>query len=127
LNKLKVIILRYKNLNLNISAEKRSIVNEKVLNVILSNNTEFTREQIFNLYTGDGGLSGLNFNDFDNFHKYSEAKREKEAGQFLTPFSTCKEIIEALQIERSNAVADLTCGTGNFFNFLPEGIKIFGN
>lgn len=49
-----------------------------------------------------------------------------EEGQFFTPPPICKKIIEALQPPSHYQVADLTFGTGNFFNYLPIESNLYG-
>jgi len=120
--------MRYNPLAIDIPIGKREAYNNKIVAMIYSGNTHgITKEEIFNLYSGKGGLHGLSKNDFDNYYEYSEAKKAFETGQFFTPHQLCQQIIAALQPPPGFAVADLTCGMGNFFNCLPEGIKIYGN
>lgn len=79
-----------------IPQSKRKGLNEKVLSLIDSGNAaEFgiTQEDIFNAYTGDGGLHGLERKDFDNYRAYSEAKKEIENGQFFTPPALCDFVV----------------------------------
>ena len=69
--------MKYQYLNEHIPQSKRKTVNEKVLYLIDSNATaanDITPEDIYNVYTGDGGLHGLERKDFENYHQYSEAK-----------------------------------------------------
>ena len=103
-------------------AESRRMLNEKVLYLIDSGTAAqagITSEDIYNAYTGDGGLHGLERKDFDSYHSYSEAKKEIENGQFFTPPNLCQMVAEALKPSRFDLVADLTCGKGSFFNFFP--------
>ena len=68
--------------------ESRKLLNEKVLYLIDSGTSKengITADDIYNAYTGDGGLHGLERADFDNYHDYSEKKKEIENGQFFTP------------------------------------------
>lgn len=65
---------------------RRKEVNEKVLYLIDSDtaaSNAITREDIFNAYTGDGGLHGLSRKDYGNYHEYSEAKRKLKTDNFL--------------------------------------------
>ena len=74
-------------------AESRRTLNEKVLYLIDSGTAAqagITGEDIYNAYTGDGGLHGLDRKDFDNYYSYSEAKKEIENGQFFTPPDLCR-------------------------------------
>jgi predicted RNA methylase len=120
--------MRYKNLCINVPLDKREYYNKKIVTLIHSGNLQgISPEEIFNLYTGKGRLHGLARNEFDNYYEYSQAKKEIEQGQFFTPHQLCEQVMQALQPLQGFTVADLTCGIGNFFNYLPEGINIYGN
>ncbi len=119
--------MKYQSLDLMVPHEKRAAVNTKILSLIDSSNIhDFTPNDIFNCYTGEGGLHGLSLNEFDNFHQYSEAKKEIEQGQFFTPHSICQEMVSLIRPGKHDLIADLTCGSGNFFNYLPEEKNIYG-
>ena len=108
---------------------KRRSLNEKVLYLIESGKATdvgITDEDMFNAYTGDGGLHGLERGDYENYHEYSEAKKEIENGQFFTPPDVCRLVCEALVPSRTDLIADLTCGKGSFFNFLPVETNVYG-
>ena len=110
-------------------SESRRILNEKVLYLIDSGSAAqagITREDIYNAYTGDGGLHGLDRKDFDSYHSYSEAKKEIENGQFFTPPSLCQLVAEVLKPSQLDLIADLTCGKGSFFNFFPTESNLYG-
>ena len=110
-------------------AESRRALNEKVLYLIDSGTAAqagITGEDIYNAYTGDGGLHGLERKDFDNYHSYSEAKKEIENGQFFTPPDLCQLVAEVLKPSQFDLVADLTCGKGSFFNFFPVESNLYG-
>ena len=112
-----------------IPQEKRKTLNEKVLYLIDSGRFEecsISPEDIYNAYTGDGGLHGLERADYENYHAYSEAKKEIENGQFFTPPRLCEFIAACLKLSEHNLVADLTCGMGSFFNFIPTEANIYG-
>ena len=48
-----------------IPQDKRASINDKILALIFKGNTQgITQEDIFNAYTGVGGLHGLNREDF---------------------------------------------------------------
>lgn len=121
--------MKYSYRTTTIPQDQRKDLNEKVLYLIdndsLSTNG-ITAEDIFNAYTGDGGLHGLNREDYDNYHEYSEAKKEIENGQFFTPPALCEFVVSCLKISSHSLVADLTCGMGNFFNFLPTEANAYG-
>ena len=79
-----------------------------------------THEDIYNAYTGDGGLHGLECGDYENYHQFSEAKKEIENGQFFTPPHLCEFVTTCLKPSCHDLIADLTCGKGDFFNFMPQ-------
>ena len=71
-----------------IPTNKRKELNDKVLYLIDSGEIEkigLTPEELFNAYTGDGGLHELKRSDYTNYSEFSQAKKEVENGQFFTP------------------------------------------
>ena len=107
----------------------RREVNDKILYLIdqdLADRSGITREDIYNAYTGDGGLHGLNSADFANYHAFAEAKKEIENGQFFTPHAVCRFMMEALAPSKTDTVADLTAGTAAFANFMPVEANFYG-
>lgn len=109
-----------------IPQSKRQEINEKILYVIDSRTNQLPKDAIFNCYTGIGGLHDLNFHDFESFHDYTEAKKEIEMGQFFTPHDVCKQIVDITQIENNEKVIDMCCGSGNFFNYMPNLENVHG-
>lgn len=112
-----------------IPQEARRELNDKILYIVDQNIAEqegITHEDIFNAYTGDGGLHGLTRSDFANYHEFSEAKKEIENGQFFTPPVLCQFIMEALGVGTTDTVADLTSGIANFANFMPVEANFYG-
>ncbi len=123
------MVEKYKNLNNIIPQEKRAEVNEKILHLIHTNSAEkygITKEVIYNSYTGDGGLSGLQLKDFNSFYEYTKKKQEFEQGQFFTPHEIAKYMCSILEIPDNSNILDLTCGSGIFFNFLTN-CHCYGN
>ena len=119
----------HNNLNYAIPQEDRAEINEKILFVINQNMTEdlnITKEEIFNAYTGVGGLHHQNFKDHKNFHSYTKAKQEEEFGQFFTPHDICQKITSLFTFQEDYHIADISCGIGNFFNYLPKKAHITG-
>ena len=109
--------------------QERRELNEQILRLLQSGTCEqagVTDEDIFNRYTGDGGLHGLRRSDYENYNAFSAAKKELENGQFFTPPPLCEMIVSALRLSDTDLVADLTCGMGNFFNFLPNERNAYG-
>lgn len=98
--------------------DKRTAINTAVLELGDISSSNITLTDVFNGYTGDGGLHGLNFKDYDNYHSYSSAKKEIENGQFFTPHPICH--LMANLVSNSSTVLDPCCGMGNFFNYFPE-------
>jgi hypothetical protein len=112
-----------------IPKDLRSEINEKIVHVIETKahkDYDLTREEIFNSYTGKGGLHGLDRADFKNYHEYSQAKKSYEGGQFFTPPAVCQEIVEAVAPTHFEKIADLTFGIGHFFNYCPEQKNCYG-
>ena len=121
--------MKYNYRNENIPQDKRREINDKILYLIDAGKTEeadISQEDVYNAYTGDGGLHGLNRSDFDNYSKYSDAKKEIENGQFFTPPSICQTVAQCLGAGKGDLIADLTCGIGNFFNFMPTEANLYG-
>ena len=109
--------------------QERRELNEQILRLLQSEACEqagVTDEDVFNRYTGDGGLHGLRRSDYENYNAFSAAKKELENGQFFTPPPLCEMIVSALRLADTDLVADLTCGMGNFFNFLPNERNAYG-
>ena len=112
-----------------IPQSSRRAVNEKLLYLIDNNCCEaygITKQDVFQGYTGDGGLHGLSRKNYRSYHTYSEAKKELENGQFFTPPALCQFVADCLCLEEDDLVADLTCGMGNFFNVMPVEANVYG-
>ncbi len=119
----------YKDYETPIPPERREELNEKIIYLIDSGQAEaygITREDIYNAYTGIGGLHGLKREDFANYHEYSEHKKRFENGQFFTPSRICQLVMTCLRPGEHDLVADLTCGMGNFFNYAPAMSNVYG-
>ena len=114
---------------LQIPMEQRQNLNAKILYLVENHETELygiTPEDIFNVYMGNGGLHGLDRKDFQNFHTYTEAKKEIEQGQFFTPAEICEFLVACVKPEPKDIIYDLTYGKGDFFNYLPTESNIYG-
>lgn len=121
--------MKYTYQNTPVPFSQRKILNEKIIYLIdndCSASAGITPADIFNAYTGDGGLHELQRENYDNYHEYSEAKKEVENGQFFTPPPLCDFVVSCMKLSESDIVADLTCGMGNFFNFMPVESNIYG-
>ena len=120
---------KYKISDQVVPQEMRESINNKILYLIDNDAAEsngISREDIFNAYTGDGGLHGLKYADFDNYSEFASAKKEIENGQFFTPAPLCRFVMESLKLDDSDVVGDLTCGMGSFFNFAPMEANVYG-
>ena len=114
---------------LQIPMEQRQKLNAKILYLVENHEAELygiTPEDIFNVYMGNGGLHGLDRKDFQNFHAYTEAKKEVEQGQFFTPAEICEFLVACVKPETEDIIYDLTYGKGDFFNYLPTESNIYG-
>ena len=109
-----------------IPRDKRAEVNEKILFAIDSGKDLIPKESIYNCYTGIGGLHNFKQADFSSYHRYAEAKKEFEMGQFFTPHKLCRSMVEVLSPTSSEMVLDMCCGMGNFFNHLPNLHNTYG-
>lgn len=122
-------MMKYQHQTASIPQSQRQSINEKILYLIDSAQAEasgITAGDIYNAYTGDGGLHGLERADFTNYHEYSEKKKEIENGQFFTPPEVCQLVTQSLKLSEFDLVADLTCGKGSFFNFMPVEANLYG-
>ncbi|GFN32553.1 helicase-related protein [Paenibacillus xylaniclasticus] len=116
--------------SITVPQNKREEINNKILHLIDNNLTDkfnITAADIYNSYTGNGSLHGLSFADYNSFHEYTEAKKDIEQGQFFTPHTLSKFLVDCLKPSNHDLIADLTCGMGNFFNWLPNQSNIYGN
>ena len=107
----------------------RKQINEKLLYLIDNDacaTYDVSKADVFQAYTGRGGLHGLRRSDYNSYAAYSEAKKEAENGQVFTPARLCQFVVDCLHIGQDDLVADLTCGVGTFFNFLPNERNAYG-
>jgi predicted RNA methylase len=129
-DKMEGLLMKYKINDQIIPQEARKEINDKILYLIdnqLTDQYNITAEDIFNSYTGEGGLHGLEFNNYNSFYEYTAAKKEIENGQFFTPHNLSKFLVECLQPSEHDFIIDLTSGMGNFFNYLPNELNVYGN
>lgn len=109
-----------------IALKNRKALNQACLNALEHDPPNMEPEEIFQKFTGVGGLHGLNYVDYSSYHDFSEAKKEIEQGQFFTSDSLCEWVMDCLRPEDWQSVADLTCGKGSFFNHISGEERIYG-
>jgi hypothetical protein len=120
--------MKYNNLSYTIAATERDQHNNNIVERITTGDWQgMTPEEVYNGFTGKGKLHQLNRHDYANYYAYSEAKKEFEQGQFFTPHDLCRDLVRALQPPATFTICDLSCGTGNWFNFLPNEHNLYGN
>lgn len=117
----------YKNTKL--KKDQRATFNDKIFYLVNTNQIDgkLTKEQIFNYYTGNGGLHNLNKKDYNSYFDYAEEKKEIELGQFFTSPFVCQKIIELLKITDQDFVCDFAAGIGHFANYIKNKKNIFLN
>lgn len=121
--------MKYGIENVIIPQERRAEINDKILYLIdsgISEQNGITADDIANSYTGNGGLSGEKFEDYGNYHDYSEAKKEFEQGQFFTPYAVTDFVMKCLKAGKFDIIMDLTCGHGAFINSAPQESNFYG-
>ena len=109
-----------------ISQSARKTLNAKILSAIEYKDSSIPAEEIYNSYTGIGGLHDLKMADYGSYHDFAKAKREVEMGQFFTPHEICRQMVELVSPQPTDMVLDMCCGMGNFFNFLPNQFNAYG-
>lgn len=122
--------MKYQISNEIIQQDNRKDINEKILYIINNNLLEkynISNEDIFNSYTGDGGLSNLSYNDYTSYYEYSNAKKEIENAQFLTSANIAKFLLDCIKPNKNDLICDLTSGTSVFCNFVPNEYNFYGN
>lgn len=119
--------MKYKFLDLKLSLDERRQLNEAILTICQVGKTEgIDKDEIYSAYTGKGKLHDVDYSLYQSYRDYAQAKQELEAGQFFTPHEIAAVMVEALNVSNAETVADLTCGHGVFFNFLPTESNCYG-
>ena len=112
-----------------IPQDQRKDINTKIEYIINNglseSETGITKTDIFNAYTGKGGLHGLDYVDYRNYYDYQRAKSEIEQGQFFTPYPLVSFIYDCLHVTENDLVADLTSGHGAFISCCPNESNFF--
>ena len=106
--------MKYRPSQKKIPLHRRKAYNEKCLAALGSETPELSLEEIYQQYTGVGGLHGLHYVDYGKYHDFSEAKKEIEQGPFCNGDNLCQWVIDCIRPEEYHKVADLTCGKGSF-------------
>ncbi len=117
--------MKYQFIKTPLTKAQREFFNKQII-ADLETGQPIDSKEIFQNYTGIGGLHGLKYTDFDNFHDFTEAKKEFEFGQFFTPPDLCEQVVRSLQPAPHHKICDFTCGSGNFFNNLPTESNVYG-
>lgn len=121
--------MKYKITDVKIPKDKRKAINDKIIYILNNNLSEkigITSEDIFNSYTGLGGLHGLKYNDYGNYYDYQQDKQKFEQGQFFTPYNLVDWILNCLKPKKSDLIADFCCGHGAFINSAPNELNFYG-
>lgn len=105
--------------------EDRSRINAGILKLLAANAAP-APEEVFQGYTGRGGLSGLERGGYENRHQFTRAKHELEKGQFFTPDWVAELAAKVLRPAPGAIVCDPTCGHGAFWNWF-KGCCLVGN
>jgi len=125
-----VVEMKYILSDETIPQDQRKDINTKIEYIVNNNlpesETGITKDDIFNAYTGIGGLHGLQFSNYGNYYDYQKAKAEIEQGQFFTPYKLVEWIYNCLHISNTDLVADLTCGHGAFASCAPVEANFYG-
>lgn len=85
-----------------------------------------SQAEVAMVYSGEGGLHGLQYSEFSNYARYKEAKQERELGSFFTPFHICQYVMNILRPDMDDSIADLTVGKGSFINYCPVQKNFYG-
>lgn len=118
--------MKYHDSGKKILLRDRKALNQVCLAALEDESPSMTQEEIYNNFTGVGGLHGLSYVDYGNYHDFSEAKKEIEQGRFFTSDALCKWVLDCIRPEHQHRIADLTCGKGSFFNHLPNEEELYG-
>jgi len=122
--------MKYTPSEQSVPQDKRAEVNDKMLFLTEYGRLEqygVTKQDVFNLYTGDGGLHGMKYEDYDNYASYSQAKKEIDNGQYLTPPIVADFLMQCLNPDKEDVVIDMTGGTGVFANSMPVERNFYMN
>lgn len=118
--------MKYRDSVGKIPLRDRKSLNQICLSALEDDPPSMPPEEIYQKFTGVGGLHGLSYVDYGNYHDFSEAKKEIEQGQFFTSDALCQWVIDCIRPQHHHRIADLTCGKGSFFNHLPNEAEVYG-
>jgi hypothetical protein len=114
----------------NIPQDKRAEINDKILFLVEYDKLEqynITKDEVFNSYTGDGGLHGLKYDDYESYYAYSQAKKEIDNGQYFTSPVIADFLMQCLRPGKEDTVMDLTGGAGVFANSMAAECNYYMN
>lgn len=108
----------YKFSSQSISTKQRKKINELIITQCKAQLTSpLTKEEIFNYYTGLGGLHTIEQGSM-SMSEFIKKKREFDMGQYFTSPYTIETIVDILGVEKNAKVLDPTCGHGVVANFV---------
>lgn len=118
----------YKTINYKIKHEKREEINKKILFGINKkiHLPGFTKELVFNSFSGKGNLHNLKMNDFNNYNEFSNEKKIIELGQFFTPNSIIENALYNI-VKPHSKIADFTSGIGAIANICKYHKNVYLN
>ena len=122
--------MKYKPTTEVIPQSGRQEINDKIIYLIENQKTEqfgIAQNDVFNSYTGVGGLHGFKLNDYDNYYEYSAAKKEIDNGQHFTPALFADFLMKCLSPDGHDIIMDLTGGAGVFINSAPTEHNFYMN
>lgn len=134
--------MKYIARNERIPQDRRRELNDKILYLIdagMTEATDISREDIYNAYTGDGGLHGLKRSDYDSYSEYSDLSAVN--GDKLTFLAVCGKEAVAKGLKAGDLVKlvcsccggsgggkpDSAMGGGKDINKLDDALALVDN
>jgi len=113
-----------------IPQSQRMEINQKILFLIDDGETDrnnITQNDVYNSYTGVGGLHGLSRKDYNNYYEYSKDKKSVDNGQYFTTPPFADFLMRCVSPDKHDIIMDLTGGAGAFINFCPVEQNFYMN
>jgi hypothetical protein len=113
-----------------IPQSNRAEINNKILFLIENGTAEkygISKSDVFNSYTGVGGLHGLNRSDYNNYSEYSKDKKSVDNGQYFTTPVIADFLMKCVSPGEHDIIMDLTGGAGVFINSCPAEQNFYMN